>query len=149
MLRKRILVIAIVLTAVVIGAVGLFLIMRNSQSPQTFALYDMEKQNRLPCVLFYDAPSNETSFAGALFMNLVGAEIQVDDPQGSDTGRYSADQCFLHGTNSSRTVTLTVTLPQGYTTTHPSQFKYDVPPSTAFIEMGPAGVSQVGIQKSS
>ena len=152
MSRKRFLVIGVVLIIGVIGVIAIFVINHNAQLEPTLDLFAMTKSGRLPCVLFYNVNdlSQSSPFPTSFFTNLAGAEIQVDDPQGPDSGHYSAEKCFLHGTNDSRTVTLTLSLPQGYTTSHPTQFNYSVPPSMAFIEMtSPTTVSQVGVQKSS
>jgi hypothetical protein len=109
----------------------------------------MAKANKLPCVLFYDA-SKPGAFPNSYFTALAGAEVQVDDPHGPDTGRYPADQCFLHGTTDQRTVMLTVTLPGGYTMPQQRQFTYTIPPSSELSKM--IDIEQqvwaVGVQKS-
>lgn len=97
-------------------------------------LYAMVKANTLPCIVFYDA-SRPGAFPNSFYTTLAGAEVQVDDPQGPDTGHYPADKCFLHGTTAVRIVTLTLTLPQGYTTTQHRQFTYSVPPSSTLSAM--------------
>lgn len=149
MLQKRSLVIAIALIGSIIGVLAIIFILRNQQPHGTVDMYEMLKSNRMPCVFFYYQNNSQAAFPdeSTLFTNLAGAEVQVEDPKGTDSGRYSAENCFLHGTNDSRTITLTVTLPDGFTTTDQRQFLFTVPPSSAFIEMSATLVHKLSIRK--
>lgn len=73
----------------------------------------------VPCIheVVYDVNGNGQYDQGEQTASVPGMMINVNDPQGPDSGHYAASDCYIDPAASDRTIHLQVVLPPGYRAT--------------------------------